>query len=157
MNTLNTTEEEKSIVTENYQDCGIDVARIIKRILTHAPSECIQGLKEIRLLDKDPVDKGFARYFRTEGRIELYVADIVGWQPWILKKSYVFPYLTIGIALGHEIDHHVHRKNNTINKEDFAERNAFKYIYPSLGVFKPVVKVLNLFTKIWGSEREKGR
>jgi len=64
-----------------------------------------------------------------------------------IKKSYIFPYLTIGMALGHEIDHHVNRDRRTIDEEKTAEKNALKYIYPSMGFFKPLVKVLSFFSK----------
>jgi len=48
------------------------------------------------------------------------------------------------MALGHELDHHV-RRHEIISKEDYeksAEKNSLKYIYPSLGVFRPFVKVI---------------
>lgn len=133
-------------ISEEYSPCGVDVGRIVTRIIKYAPSESIEDLKEIRLLDRDPTDTGFAKYVQTAKRIELYIDDIVGWQPWLLKKSYIFPYLTIGMALGHEIDHHVHRNRTSADDESFAEKSALKYVYPSMGIFKPFVKILSLFS-----------
>lgn len=130
-------------VIESYTDCGIDVGGIVRRIVKYAPPPSLQGLRAVKLLDKDPRNIGFASYLKSEATIELYVADIVGWQPWILRRSYVFPYLSIGIALGHELDHHANRDNTRIGKERAAESSALQYIYPSFGMFKPVAKLLS--------------
>jgi hypothetical protein len=134
-------------IIKNYGDYGVNAEKIVQRIIKYAPHSCIEGLKEIYLLDKDPENKGFARYFKGERRIALYLEDIVGWQPWFLKKSFVFPYLTIGIALGHEIDHHVNRDNGMVNREKSAEKNALKYVYPSMGFFKPIVRLITFFSR----------
>ncbi len=40
----------------------------------------------------------------------------------------------IGLAMGHEIDHHVNRNNFEIDKEQSAVNMALSYIYPSLGI-----------------------
>jgi hypothetical protein len=71
----------------------------------------------------------------------LYLRDIIGWLPWILKKLYVIPYLFVGHAFGHELDHHVNRGNLHIGREISAEKNSLKYIYPSLELFKPLVRL----------------
>ncbi len=65
------------------------------------------------------------------------------WQPWFLKKTYLFPYLVVGMALGHEIDHHVNRDKVNIDREASAESNALRYVYPSLGFFKPAFWLLS--------------
>ncbi len=134
-------------ILEEHNSCGVDVKKIVVRIIKYAPPESIKGLEEIRLLNSDPTDNGFAKYIKAAKRIELYIDDIVGWQPWLLKKSYIFPYLTIGMALGHEIDHHVNRDRRTIDEEKTAEKNALKYVYPSMGFFKPLVKAISFFSK----------
>ena len=130
-------------IIENYTDCGVKIGKIVKRIVKYAPSDSVEGVNEILILDKDPTDKGFARYDRNEAKIELYVDDIIRWQPWLFRKSYIFPYIAIGLALGHELDHHVNKEKYQNNKEKSAETNALKYIYPSLGIFKPIAKLLS--------------
>jgi hypothetical protein len=131
-------------IINNYSKCGVRVDKMINRMIKYAPQFSIDGLNKIIILDKNIKDRGFAAYFKEEGKIELYVSDIVGWQPWLFKKSYIFPYFTLGMALGHELDHHVRRHEN-VSSEDLeksAEANALKYIYPSFGVFRPFVKVI---------------
>jgi hypothetical protein len=130
------------IINNNYSKYGVRVDKMINRMIKYAPQYSLEGLNEIIILDKDPNNRGFARYFKEEGKIELYVSDIVGWQPCLFKKSYIFPYLTLGMALGHELDHDVRRHENVSNEdlERSAEANALKYIYPSFGVFKPFVR-----------------
>jgi len=130
-------------IIENYGDCGVNVGKIVNRIIKFAPPASLQGLNQIRIMDKDPNGIGFACYYKEDAKIEIFIDDIVGWQPWPLKKSYVFPYLSIGLALGHEIDHHVKRQNNRIDKEEHAESNALKYVYPSFGIFKPIAKIIS--------------
>jgi hypothetical protein len=136
-------------VTGNYTACGVKVDKMITRMIKFAPQSSLDGLNEIMILDEDPNDRAFARYSKEEGKIELYVSDIVGWQPWLLKKSYIFPYFTLGMTLGHELDHHVRRNANVSNedRERFAEANALKYIYPSFGVFKPFFKFIAYLLK----------
>ena len=134
-------------IIENHSDCGVNIRKIIERIIKHAPPDCLDGLEEILILNKDPADTSFAKYDKIQKRIEIYIDGIVGWQPWLLKKSYIFPYLTVGMALGHEIDHHVNRNNKAINKEKSAEKNALKYVYPSMGIFKPLVKIFSFIFK----------
>ena len=42
---------------------------------------------------------------REEGAIEIYVADLLGYLPEILLKLfYPFPYMVVGMAVGHELD-----------------------------------------------------
>jgi len=128
-----------------YSNHDLDIGKMVQRIIKYAPEEKISGLNKIRLVDKSPDDRFFACYLKDHREIYLFVDDIIGWLPWLLKKSYIFPYLAVGLALGHEIDHHVNRENNTIDKEKSAECNALKYIYPSFGIFKPFMR---LFTFI---------
>jgi hypothetical protein len=131
-------------IVSNYAPCGVNVERIIKRIVKYAPRGSLEGVREIAILDEDPRKKGFASYWRNRGRIELYVKDIIGWQPWGIKKTFIIPYLSLGLALGHEIDHHVTRSQTTLDKENHAESNALRYIYPSFGIFKPLARLLIL-------------
>lgn len=137
----------KPIVFESYDHCGVDISRIVKRIIKYAPKNSLEGLNKICILDNDYQRRGFACYLKDKKEIRLFTKELVAWQPWILKKTYLFPYITVGLALGHEIDHHVNRKNNVIDKEYSAKINAIKYIYPSFGLFKPLVKVLMLFRR----------
>lgn len=140
-------ERHKPLIISGYTPCGVNVEKIVRRILKYNPKEYMEGLKEIALLDEGPNKRGFASYWKDKGRIELYVKDIVGWQPWIIKKTFVFPYLSVGLALGHEIDHHVCRNQILHEEENHAECNAYKYVYPSFGIFKPLVKLLGLFLR----------
>jgi len=135
-------------IIESHAECGVNVGKIVRRIIKYSPRDSIQGLETIRILDQAPGAKGFACYLKEEKEIRLFVNDLVGWQPWVLKKSYIFPYLSIGLALGHEIDHHVNRDNFRIDKERAAESNALKYIYPSLGVFKPMAKLIEFLMRV---------
>jgi len=139
------TESTTPIIISKYTPCGVNVEKIVRRILKYNPKEYVQGLQEIVLLDEAPNKRRFASYWKEKGRIELYVKGIVGWQPWIIKKTFVFPYLSVGLALGHEIDHHVCRNQILHFKEDHAECNAYKYVYPSFEIFRPLLKLLGLF------------
>ncbi len=135
-------------IIASYSESGVNIGKIVQRIIKYAPEDSIKGLNAVRIVDKSPDNEGFACYLKDHREIYLFVDDIIGWQPWILKRSIIFPYLTIGLALGHEIDHHVNRDKKIVNKERSAESNALKYIYPSFGIFKTVAKtilfVLNL-------------
>jgi len=131
-------------IAESYSQIGVNVGRIVKRIIRYAPPSSLQGLNEIRIKDKDPDNRCFSSYSKQGTRIELFVDDIVGWYPWLLKKSFILPYLAIGLALGHEIDHHVHRNHTSMDKEKSAESNALRYVYPSFGIFKPIARILFL-------------
>ena len=134
-------------IIASYGEYGVNIGKIVQRIIKYAPEDSIQGLNAVRIVDKSPDNRGFACYLKDHREIYLFVDDIIGWQPWLLKKTIIFPYLTIGLALGHEIDHHVNRENNKIDKEISAERNALKYIYPSFGIFKFLAKVFYFFFK----------
>ena len=127
-------------IVEKHSETTVDVAGIVHRILKHLPSRTINGLLEVIILDKNDSHSAFGCYRQNAGRIELYLDGITLWQPWLLKKTYIFPYLTIGMVLGHEIDHHVNRDKPEIEKEEAAETNWFTYVYPSLGPFKPFVR-----------------
>lgn len=135
-------------IIEAYSECGVDAGYIVRRIMSYLPTDEVGGIREVRLLDYSPGRKGFARYITDECTIEVFIREIVDWQPWLLKKSFFFPYLAIGLALGHELDHHVHRAENGEEKERSAELNAMKYVYPSLGVFKPLVWLVGLLARI---------
>ena len=97
-------------------------------MIRRAPRGCLDGLDAIEILDSSPDRRGLACYQKDRRRIKLFVRDLIAWQPWLLRKSVFFPYLTIGLALGHEIDHHVNRDNEEVEKEQHAEANAFEYI-----------------------------
>jgi len=134
-------------VVEDYSIRSVNVGKIVKRILVHTPKGYLEGLRQVTILDSNPERRGFACYLKDKREIRLFVKELIGWQPWILKKSYLFPYITIGLALGHEIDHHVNRNNNEIDKERSADENAIKYIFPSFGLFRPVIKLLMILNK----------
>lgn len=141
-------------IIESYTGCCVNVGRIVRRIIRYAPSRALDGLNAVIILDADPHDRGFARYRKETREIEIYAHAIVEWQPWILKRTYLFPYLSIGLALGHEIDHHVNRDNEAIDPEQSAETNAFRYIYPSFGLFKPVAKIISILARTLGGRRQ---
>jgi len=140
---MNPTVANKVEVIENYSPSGVDVGKMVRRMIRYAPQYCMQGLTEIRLLDRDPSDRGFACYYADKGRIDIFVQDIVGWQPWILRKTYVFTYLAVGLALGHELDHHVNRGRNPQDDERMAEANSLKYIIPSMGPFYRTLRIVS--------------
>ena len=94
------------------------------------------------ILDVNEQEDCFGAYDRKARWIELYAGDIIGWLPWILKKTYLIPYSFIKEALGHEIDHHVNRQNPSSEKA--AETTALKYVYPSLGIFQPLIRLASL-------------
>ncbi len=142
-------------IIESYSNCGVDVAKIIRRIIRFAPQSSIKDLKIIRLVDKDSYSRGFGCYFKKEKEIRIFVKEIIDWQPWILKKTIIFPYLTIAVTLGHEIDHHVNRNNENIDMEKSAAINALKYVYPSFGIFKPVVKIILFFVDLFKRKKIK--
>ena len=77
----------------------------------------------------------------------IYLDPILKWQPWILKKTYLFPFITIAMTLAHELDHHVNRNNHLIDREKSAEKNMFNYIYPSIGIFRPILKFLHYLSR----------
>jgi hypothetical protein len=129
------------IINRYKSEQNIRAERIVRRIIRYAPKECLIDLNEIELLDRDTINNCFASYSRSNRKIELFIGDIIGWQPWILRKSYILTYLAIGIALGHEIDHHVNRDTKVSDKEKSAENNALSYIYPSFGFFKPLARL----------------
>ena len=134
-------------IIENHSETEVNVAGIVRRIIAHLPSEVIDELNEIIILDKNEENSAFGAYWKSYGRIELYLDGITLWLPWLLKKTYVIPYVFLGTALGHELDHHVNRLNNLPDKEASAEANAFKYVYPSLGIFKPIATLILSFLR----------
>jgi hypothetical protein len=134
-------------VIEDYRECGVDIGKIVRTMIRHAPSGCLDGLDEVEILDSSPEGRGFARYLKEQRRIQLFVRELIAWQPWLLRKSVVFPYLAIGLALGHEIDHHLNRDNEEVEKEQYAEANALNYIYPFFFVTKPIRKVATFLRK----------
>jgi hypothetical protein len=132
------------IITEGHTKTAPNVRGIVDRIIKHQRPETIKDLNEIALLDNSIEDRGFGCYRKTNCRIEIYLDPILKWQPWILKKTYIFPFITIAMTLAHELDHHVNRNNTLIDHEQSAEKNVFKYIYPAIGVFKPILKMIHL-------------
>lgn len=134
-------------VIEDYQECGVDVGRIVKTMIRHAPRGCLDGLDAIEILDSSPKGKGFACYHKERRRIQLFVRDLIAWQPWLLRKSVVFPYLTIGLALGHEIDHYVNQDNGEVEREQHAEANALDYIYPFFFITRLIKRILAFLRK----------
>ena len=133
-------------IIESYTTCGVDVGRIVKRILRFLDPERLEDLKAINLLDSHHPPL-LGQYRKKDAEIDIYVQEILGWQPWLLRKTFVFPYLTIGLTLGHEIDHYANRDNN-IDQEYSAEMNAFRYVYPSLGIFKPVYRAIGCILRL---------
>lgn len=125
---------------------GINIAAMVRRMVEHIPGTVLEGLTEITLLNTH--EKYFSRYVREEGRIELYVGDIVGWQPWILKKTYFFPYLCIGIELGIGLEQHVYYRT-VYNGKEYRSTYPFMYIYPSLGIFKIIIKPILYMIKLY--------
>ncbi|MFB3887157.1 MAG: hypothetical protein ACE144_18175 [Thermodesulfobacteriota bacterium] len=96
------------MIVENYRNVGVDVAHIVRRILSHLSPEVLEGLHEVRLLERH--DHAFACYKKAEGAIEIYLVDLLGFLPPIFWKAfYPFTYLVVGIAVAHELDHHVNR------------------------------------------------
>jgi hypothetical protein len=134
-------------VIEDYHECGIDVRRIVIAMIKRAPRGCLDGLDAVEILDSSSEGRGFACYQKELRRIQLFVRELVAWQPWLLRKSFVFPYLTIGLALGHEIDHHVNRNNEKLEKEPHAEGSALDYIYPFFFVTRPIKRMLAFLRK----------
>ena len=129
-------------VIENYKDIEGDVGYIVRRILSHLSPDILEGLHEVRLLEKH--DHAFACYKKEEGAIEIYVADLLGYLPRILLKLfYPFTYMVVGMAVGHELDHHVNRNNPNVDREESAEKNIMRYVYPSLGIFKPAARIVS--------------
>lgn len=134
------------MIVENYGNIGVDVAHIVRRILSHLSPEVLEGLREVRLLEKH--DHAFACYKKGEGAIEIYLADLLGFLPPIfLKVFYPFTYFVVGMAVAHELDHHVNRNNDEIDREASAEANIMRYVYPSLGVFKPAVRTISFLAR----------
>jgi len=125
---------------------GINSAAIVKRIVDYLPHRTLNGLTEITLFGSN--EECFGCYIRDEKRIELYLEEIVGWQPWLLKKTYVFPVMCIGLILGHEIDHYVNRENPHFI-EEFPSRNTIQFIVPSLGIFRHLIKPLSSMYKFY--------
>ena len=50
-------------VIESYGQYGVNVGKMVRRMLRYVPPESIQGLNTIRILDRAPNDRGFACYF----------------------------------------------------------------------------------------------
>jgi hypothetical protein len=129
-------------IIENYTRIGVDVGRIVHRILSHLPPDILNGFNEVRLLDNH--NHAFACYKKNEAAIEIYIGELLGdFPPIFLKLFYPFTYMVVGMAVGHELDHHVNRNKHAIDREASAERNIMKYVYPSLGLFKPAVRVVS--------------
>ena len=135
------------IITESHSESQVKVRAIVDRILKYQKPETLEDLNEIALLDNSFEDQGFGCYRKAERRIEIYLDPILKWQPWVLKKTYLFPFITIAMTLAHELDHHVNRDNHTIDREQSAEKNMFTYIYPAIGIFRPILKIVHHFIR----------
>jgi len=143
-------------IIENYTRVGVDVGSIVRRVLSHLPLDILEGLREVRVLDRNNAHSAFACYLKDEGTIEIYVSDLLGDFPHILLKLfYPFTYMVVGMAVGHELDHHVNRNNPGIDREESAEKNIMRYVYPSLGIFKPVVRTISFLTRSLRRLRQK--
>jgi hypothetical protein len=135
-------------IIENYTKIGVNVGNIVRRILSHLSADILEGLREVRVLDRNNAHPAFGCYLKDEGAIEIYVADLLGDFPRIfLKLFYPFSYIVVGMAVGHELDHHVNRNNHEIDREASAEASIMKYIYPSLGIFKPAVRTVSFLAR----------
>ncbi|ACL04042.1 hypothetical protein Dalk_2349 [Desulfatibacillum aliphaticivorans] len=123
----------------------INVAKMVRRMVRFAPRESLVGLERIVITDYDPKDMGFGCYWKQERQIDIFARESLDCLPWALKKMYIFPYLFIGQVFGHELDHHINRDNDSIDKELSAEQDSLVYIYPSFGIFKLPAKILRRF------------
>ena len=146
MVSVNRTITMNPIVIENHTDSMANVRGIVDRIIKHQRPEIIKDLNEIVILDNSIENRGFGCYRKAERKIEIYLDPIFEWQPWILRKTFIFPFITIAMTLAHELDHHVNRNNTSIDREQSAEKNMFRYIYPAVGVFKPMLKFVHLIS-----------
>jgi hypothetical protein len=145
-------------VIENYRDIGVDVGHIVRRILSHLSPDILEGLHEVRLLERH--NHAFACYKKEEGAIEIYIADLLGdFPPILLKLLYPLTYMVVGMAVGHELDHHLNRKDQEIDREASAEANIMKYVYPSLGIFKPAAPIISFLgrplRRLWEKKMKK--
>jgi hypothetical protein len=134
-------------IINNYRPCGVNAERIVQRVMAFVD---VTGINEVRLLEHSMTGERFSRYLREKQNIELYVHDIIGWQPMILRKTFVIPYLAISVVLGREIDHHVRPDDHD---ELTTLHNALKYVYPSFGIFKPFGKLMAYVVGKWGGSR----
>jgi hypothetical protein len=137
-------------VIENFTDVGVDVGRIVRRILSHVDPHILEGLRQVRLLDPD-FTVAFARYKKEERAIEIYVENMIGEAPSILlKMMYPITYFYIGMVLGRQLDSHVHRNSTDMDREASSEAIIMNYIYPSFGRFKPIVRGISLLFRVLG-------
>ena len=143
-------------VIEKYTKVGVDAGRIVRRILSHLPPSILEGLREVQLLDRNDTHPAFGCYRKDDGTIEIYMADLLGDFPQIfLRLLYPLTYVVVGMAVAHELDHHVTRNNLEIDREASAEANIMKYVYPSLGIFKPAVRIISFSARSLHRLREK--
>ena len=118
------------------------MGRIVHRILSHLSPDILDGLNEVRLLESH--NRAFACHKKDEAAIEIYIGELLGdFPPIFLKLFYPFTYMVVGMAVGHELDHHLNRNHDEIDREASAEKNIMKYVYPSLGIFKPAVRIFS--------------
>ena len=143
-------------VVDNSTVVGVDIARIVRRILLYLPPDILEGLQEVRVWDQNDAHPAFGCYRKHEGVIEIYVADLLGYLPEILLRLfYPFTYMVVGMVVGHELDHHVNRNNPEIDREESAETNMMGYVYPSLGIFKPAARIASFGGRALRRLREK--
>lgn len=138
---VNHTKKMKPIILENHSEKDVNVKKILDRIIRYQKSETLSGLNEILIIDDDESANAFGCYRKSKRKIEIYIKPTLESLPWILKRTYIFPFWFVSMVVAHELDHHVNRDNGHIDKEKSAEENMMKYIYPALGVFKPMVKI----------------
>lgn len=135
-------------IVESHIECGVDVGKILKRILKYVPPESIEGLKMINTENNTTLNKAFSSYDKNEKKITLYIDSILSFLPNIFIKSYLLPYFFIATELGIGIDFHYNRKKewNFKDRKRHAEKNGLNHVYLSFGIFKPVVRMIQLIT-----------
>ena len=77
-------------IIASYGEYGVNIGKIVQRIIKYAPEDSIRGLNAVRIVDKSPDNRGFACYLKDHGEIYLFVDDIIGWQSWLLKRTIIF-------------------------------------------------------------------
>ena len=107
-------------ISENHTESDVNVRKIVERVIRYQQPETLRDLYEIEIVDNRKPDNAFACYKKSKRKIVIYLEPILKWQPWILKKTYFFPFVMIAMTLAHELDHHMNRDNDFVNKENSA-------------------------------------
>ena len=110
-------------------------------MIRYQKHETLNGLNEILIIDDNETGNVFGCYSKSKRRIEIYIKPDLESLPWVLKRTYILPFLFIAMIVAHELDHHVNRDNGHIDTEKSAEENMIRYMYPALGIFKPLAKI----------------